>query len=61
MSIPIYSTGMDNNNNNDDDDDDLRIFFAGKRPAAFGRWGQHPVVVLVGENPGRDFILIFPP
>ena len=48
-------------NNNDDDDDDLRIFFAGKRPAAFGRWGQHPVVVLVGENPGRDFILIFPP
>ena len=54
---------MDNNNNNA-----IMMMmmirgfiFAGKQPAAFGRWGQHPDVVLVGENPGRDFLLIFPP
>ena len=33
MSIPIYSTGMDNNNNNDEDnDDDLRIFLLASDP-----------------------------
>ena len=56
---------MDNNNNNNNAIMMMMMIrgfiFAGKQPAAFGRWGQHPVVVLVGENPGRDFLLIFPP